>query len=198
MTRHRSGPPRRRPGPRRAALEILLSSLVAAVALGATWSAVVPDVVVTVGADGDPRLGSGAASGVFGFDAWFLVLGAACGLLLGPVLFVRHRRYPVVVVVSLVVAGVLGSLLAWWVGTALGPGPTAERAAGLTEGATLLLEPGLEAYGVLLAWPIAGLVAVLVVSAWLDDRSPLAAATPRVSSPDGEPAPADRGPQQVS
>jgi hypothetical protein len=195
--------PRRVTSPRRVVAECLLAGLVVGLLAGVAWYLLVPDVTVSVGDDGEPRLGTAAASGVFAYDAWFMVVGSITGLVLGAVLFTRHRRHPVVAVVAIAASGLVGSLLAWRVGVILGPEPVEARATALDNGGTLTLDVGLEAYGVLLAWPIAALVAVLAVSAWLDDRAPV---SPRHAPPPppgvgpvaDEPAPSDVGPRPVS
>lgn len=173
------------PGPRRVVVECLVMALVAGVLAGVAWYLLVPEVSVSVGDDGEPRLGTAAASGVFSYDAWFMVVGSATGLLLGGALFARHRGHPVVTVVAVAATGVLGSVVAWRVGVVLGPETVEARAVGLEEGGTLPLDLGIEAYGVLLAWPIAALVGVLGVSAWLDDREPVTLGT--APSPDAHP-----------
>ena len=195
--------PPRVPGPRRVVVECLLAALVFGLLAGVAWYLLVPDVTVSVGDDGEPRLGTAAASGVFAYDAWFMVVGSISGLLLGAVLFTRHRRESVVAAVAVAVSGLVGSLVAWRVGVLLGPEPVEARATALDNGGTLTLDVGLEAYGVLLAWPIAGLVAVLAVSAWLDDRAPVSSRPPpppppAVGSIADEPAPSDVGPRPVS
>jgi hypothetical protein len=191
---------RRVRSPRRVVVECLVAALVVGLLAGVVWYLLVPDVTVAVGDDGEPRLGTAAASGVFAYDAWFMVVGSISGSALGAVLFTRHRRHPVVAVVAIAASGLVGSLLAWRVGVILGPEAVEARATALDNGGTLTLDVGLEAYGVLLAWPIAALVAVLAVSAWLDDRAPVSPRhapppPPGVGPVTDEPAPSDVGPR---
>ena len=68
---------------------------------------------------------------------------------------------------TLVGAGLMGSLVAWRVGVVLGPGPVDPRAA---TGTHVAIPLALTAPGVLLIWPIASVVTVAIVAALLDDR----------------------------
>jgi hypothetical protein len=171
-----SGRPRP-PGVRRVVAEAAVASAAVAGVVAVAWAALVPDILVEVTGDG-VRLGMAQAALLFGVDGWFAVLGAVAGLLLGAVLLIRHRATPVVAVVATVVAALGGSLLAWRVGVLLGPDPVERRAATVDDGTTLPLDLGIEAHGVLLAWPLGVVVAVLVVGFLLDEPPPAAPRPP--------------------
>lgn len=151
---------RRRPVPRRLLGEAGLASLVAGVVVGVLWPRLAPDVTLIV-IDGAARLGEQAGLHVFDQDAWFGILAVVAGVLLGGALWHRHgERHPVATPIVLVAGGLAGSVLAWQVGGRLGPQlPSTAGLEDLTE-VTAPLE--LHAYGVLLLWPLASVVVVLL------------------------------------
>jgi hypothetical protein len=149
--------------------EIVVAVVVLGLAAGAVWSLVAPDVHGQVTATGVAVRGAEARR-QFGVDGWFAVTGAVAGLLVATAAFIRHRRRPVTVLVTLVLAGLAGSLLAWRFGVLLGPGPVADRAAGLAPGTRIAVPLGLRAPAVLLAWPIAAAAAVAAGAAAISDH----------------------------
>jgi hypothetical protein len=154
---------------RRVITEIVVAVVVLALAAGAVWSLVAPDVHGQVTTSGVTVRGAEARR-QFGVDGWFAVTGAVAGLLVATAAFIRHRQRPVTVLVTLVLAGLAGSVLAWRFGVLLGPGPVADRTAGLAPGTRIAIPLGLRAPAVLLAWPIASAAAVAVGAAAISDH----------------------------
>lgn len=140
------------------------------VAVGVVWWLVAPEVHATV-SGGQPSIDQVESTRWFDIDAWLGVLGGAAGFGFGIVTFLRWRGRPVLVAVLNVVAGLAGSAVAWQVGRLLGPGPVPPD---LPDGSRVALPMDLHAYGMFLIWPIAGVVAILLVNALLDDRTPAA------------------------
>jgi hypothetical protein len=152
------------PAARRVVAETVLISVALGLAVGLVWWLVAPEVSVGV-RSGQSVLIAAEARNLFGVDVSFAAVGAVAGLLLGTAMFARHREHPTAVLVGLVLGGVVGSLVAWQVGSALGPGPLGERTDGAADGVTLPIPLDLEATGVLLFWPITAVVAMLVLGA---------------------------------
>jgi hypothetical protein len=156
---------------RRVVAQTVLISLALGPVVGLVWWLVAPEVSVGV-RGGQSVLNAAEVRKLFGVDASFAAVGAVAGLLLGAVTFIRHREHPTAMLAGLVGGGVVGSLVAWQVGSTLGPGPLGERTDGAADGVTLAVPLDLEATGVLLFWPIVAVVATLVLGAALTPRLP--------------------------
>jgi hypothetical protein len=152
------------PAARRVVAETVLISVALGPAVGVVWWLVAPEVSVGV-RGGQSVLIAAEARNLFGVDVSFAAVGVVAGLLLGAVMFTRHREHQTAVLAGLVLGGVVGSLVAWQVGSTLGPGPLGERTDGAADGVTLTIPLDLEATGVLLFWPITAVVATLVLAA---------------------------------
>jgi hypothetical protein len=108
-----------------------------------------------------------------GVDGTFTLLALAFGLVSALVVFLLRRRGGVPLVVALGVGGLLGALLAWRVGVWLGPAQDVvahAREAG--KGVTFSAPLKLGAKGALLAWPLAGLLVHLGLTALFGPRDP--------------------------
>ncbi|MGP2438045.1 AAA family ATPase [Streptomyces sp. JW3] len=108
-----------------------------------------------------------------GVDGTFTLLALAFGLVSALAVFLLRRRGGVPLVVALGVGGLLGALLAWRVGVWLGPAQDVvahAREAG--KGVTFSAPLKLGAKGALLAWPLAGLLAHLGLTALFGPRDP--------------------------
>lgn len=130
--------------------------------VGLAWVAVTPRAGLMM-RDGGYFLLDPETKAFVAADGWFAVLGAAVGLLSGALAWWRWRRHGVAVALAAVVGGTLGALLAWRVGHLLGPPALAGQAPG--PGGVRQAPLQLRARGVLLAWPIAALLPVLVLTA---------------------------------
>lgn len=102
-------------------------------------------------------------SPAFGNDLRFAALGLVLGLLVSGVLAVGWRRQgPVLVAVTGL--GALGAgLLAWGAGVVGQPGPVPEQLVDAADGSVLTAPLELLAPSLLVAWPAAAMVAVLLV-----------------------------------
>ena len=158
MTRRGSGPPLD------AAVVVVVFAVVATLA-GLLWPRLVDPVLVTRTAEGTAASETALAER-FDNDAWYAVLAAVLGLLLGLALtaWQLHRRQPEVVAL---VAVLLGAAVAAWVmarvGAAAGPPDPAAVLAEADVGATAPDRVRLTAEAAYLVWPIAAVVGALVV-----------------------------------
>ncbi|MFF8730797.1 AAA family ATPase [Streptomyces sp. NPDC015171] len=108
-----------------------------------------------------------------GVDGTFTLLGLAFGLVSAVVVFLLRRQGGVPVVVALGLGGLLGSLLAWRLGMWLGPeSDVLAHARAVGKGVTFSAPLRLSAKGALLAWPLAGLLAHLGLTALFGPRDP--------------------------
>ncbi|ARX82845.1 hypothetical protein SMD44_02259 [Streptomyces alboflavus] len=108
-----------------------------------------------------------------GVDGTFALLGLAFGLVSAVVVFLVRRRGGIPLVVGLAAGGLLGAVLAWKVGVWVGP-ETDVAAHARSVGAGVVFDAPMElkAKGVLLAWPVAAMVAQLVLTGLFGPRDP--------------------------
>lgn len=108
-----------------------------------------------------------------GVDGVFTLLGLAFGLASAVVVFLLRRRGGVPAVVALGLGGLLGSVLAWRLGVWLGPeSDVLAHAQAVGKGVTFSAPLKLSAKGALLAWPFAGLLVHLGLTALFGPRDP--------------------------
>ncbi|MGW0839341.1 DUF2567 domain-containing protein [Streptomyces sp. NPDC002787] len=108
-----------------------------------------------------------------GVDGTFTLLALGAGAVSALVVFLLRRRGGVPLVVALTVGGLLGAVLAWRLGVWLGPGTdVAARAKEVGQGVTFSAPLKLAAKGALLAWPLAGLLVHLGLTALFGPRDP--------------------------
>lgn len=104
-----------------------------------------------------------ASRGQFQVVVVFTLVGVIAALAWAVVLSLLAREAGWPLVVLLIIGAVLASLVAWQVGSTLGP-PPPETVAGLEDGDTVPDELMVDSVAPFLAWPIAALVGVLLVS----------------------------------
>ncbi|MGV9932956.1 AAA family ATPase [Streptomyces olivaceoviridis] len=108
-----------------------------------------------------------------GVDGTFTLLGLAFGLVSAVVVFLLRWRGGVPLAVALGLGGLLGSLLAWRLGVWLGPESNVlAHAQAVGKGVTFSAPLKLSAKGALLAWPLAGLLVHLGLTALFGPRDP--------------------------
>lgn len=147
----------------RVTVELAAVAAGVAVVVALLWVRIAPDVALRV-SDGGAFLDEVQGAKVFGRDGWFAVLTAAAGVLTGIYGWLRHRDDAVPLSIAAAVAGVLGALLAWRLGIWWGPQPLEAQAATAVDGDMLTAPLGIDAKGVLLAWPILSLATMLVLA----------------------------------
>ena len=105
----------------RAPLLALLLIVVAGLLWGLAWFWIAPTAKTQV-LDGGVYL-NGHDNLFASQDAWFAILGAVVGALLSVVWPYLTRRTPVAGVVAGLVGSAVSGLIAWWLGSTLGPDP---------------------------------------------------------------------------
>lgn len=162
---------RLRYGSRRVVIEVIAVSLVAGVVVGGLWVVLAPDVVAVVGTEGEVRVPFAEVDGIFPRAAVLTALSAGAGALLAMYYAVRFRMRPVSALLASVVGGAAGTALAVLVGRMIGPGDVTARAADADAGDHLVMPLTLDAYGLLVAWPLAAAIVMFAAAMVRDDRS---------------------------
>ncbi|MFE6976662.1 ABC transporter permease [Streptomyces sp. NPDC057682] len=145
---------------------------VAGILLGLLWLWLAPRVPL-VSDDSAVFLSDSEGEEAIGADGTFALLGLAFGAVSAGLVFWFHRRGGIPLVAGLAVGGVLGSLLAWQLGTRLGP--TDDVVAHAREvGKGVIFDAPLElhAKGALLAWSLAAMAVHLGLTALFGPRDP--------------------------
>jgi hypothetical protein len=140
---------------------------------GVLWWQVVDLPGYRVNPDGGAATSERGLAQFIGGDAWFTLLGALVGLLLGWLGWVRLRLlgWPLVLVVAATATG--AALLCWLVGYQLGPDNFNRRLVDARPGDLVLIQLTLRAKASLLVWPFAATVPVLLGSSLgTDDEEP--------------------------
>lgn len=131
---------------------------------GVVWQAVVTLPGYTVASDGSAATTQYGLTQVFGSDAWFCLIGAVVGVLLGLVSWWWFGRlgWPSVVIAT------LGALIAagccWWAGWTLGPGPLNARLVAARPGDFVPISLTVRAPAGMLIWVAAAVVPILIRS----------------------------------
>nr|WSW69743.1 ABC transporter permease [Streptomyces sp. NBC_00995] len=156
---------------RRAAL-VVVAVTVAGLVLGLLWVWLAPRVPL-VSDDTAVFLSDSEGEEAIGADGTFALLALAFGAVSAGLAFWFHRKGGIALVVALAVGGVLGSLVAWQLGTRLGP--TDDVVAHAREvGKGVIFDAPLElhAKGALLAWSLAAMAVHLGLTALFGPRDP--------------------------
>lgn len=145
---------------------------VAGVALGLLWLWLAPRVPL-ISDNTAVFLSDSEGEEAIGADGTFALLALAFGAVCAVLAFLFHRRGGIALVVGLAVGGMLGSVLAWQLGTRLGP--TDDVVAHAREvGKGVIFDAPLElhAKGALLAWSLAAMAVHLGMTAMFGPRDP--------------------------
>ncbi len=165
----------------------LLVRAVALVALGTglgalsglLWHALVDLPAYRIGSNGGASTTERGLAEVIGGDAWFCVIGAVVGLLLGTLAWFCFRRVGWPVVLVAVLSATAAALVCQAVGTRLGPSDFTPRLAAARPGDLVPISLELRATTSLLVWPFLAVVPVLLGSSLgADEEEALAAAGP--------------------
>ena len=161
-----------------AALVALLGALAVGALLGLLWEALAPRVTLIVASDGNPYPEGYQPEGYMTDDGIAALLCLAAGLVMGIAAVWVSRRIAsrehalVVALVSVLVLGTAGALALWWTGEAVGGLDLDALVASSAEGTALTPPLTLRMPGVLVLWPLAGVVVVFLaaLSDWWRDR----------------------------
>lgn len=147
----------------RTLLVTLLVFAVAGVLGGVIWAAVTDLPTQEVAQELPQPLPPGAiVSANFASDMSFLVIATAGGLVSSIVCTALFRRQGLVLLGSVLAGAVLASYLTLRTGTALGPPPLAEQAATAAAGDVLTYPLQVSATAVLVIWPLAAVIGVML------------------------------------
>ncbi|WP_406097867.1 ABC transporter permease [Streptomyces sp. NBC_01013] len=156
---------------RRAAV-VGVAVTVAGFALGLLWLWLAPRVPL-VSDDTAVFLSDSEGEEAIGADGTFALLALAFGAVSAGLAFWFNRKGGIPVVVALALGGGLGSLLAWWLGTRLGPtDDVVAHAREVGKGVVFDAPLELHAKGVLLAWSLAAMAVHLGLTALFGPRDP--------------------------
>lgn len=132
--------------------------------IGLLWSTLAPRARVVVLAGG-PDLVDPNTKAFIAADGTFLLLTGAAGLLCAILaLMLGGRRHGAATALGLAVGGLAAAYLAWRVGHRIGLADF-RRAARGPVGTSALLNLSLRAKGVLVSWPLMGVLTVVAVAA---------------------------------
>ncbi|MFF5636740.1 DUF2567 domain-containing protein [Streptomyces sp. NPDC012825] len=152
---------------------VTIASAVAGVLLGVLWLNLAPRVLLVSDGKG-VYLRNSEGETAIGADGTFVLLALAFGAVAGITVFLLRRRGGVPLVLGLAAGGVLGSLLAWGLGTHFGP--TSDVVAhAKAVGPDVTFEAPLELHlgaAALLAWPLAAMIVHLSLTAAFGPRDP--------------------------
>jgi hypothetical protein len=143
--------------------QLALIALVLGLVVGVVWVWVAPDVLLRAGTDG-AYLDELEGGRVFARNGWFAVLAGAAGVIVALLGWVRHRHTPVPLVIGLAISGLLGSIVAWRLGVAVGPESLAVQQETLGGDQPLQAPLRIDAPGVLLAWSVLSIATVFVLA----------------------------------
>ncbi|GAA4923443.1 hypothetical protein GCM10023237_50790 [Streptomyces coeruleoprunus] len=151
---------------------VLLAVAISGVALGLLWLWLAPRIPLV--SDGKAVfLKDTEGEAAVGADGTFMLLALAFGVVSALVVFLVLRRGGIGVVLGLALGGLLGAVLGWGTGTLLGPThDVVAHARAVGPGVTFDGPLKLQAFGALLAWPIAAMVVHTAVTALFGPRDP--------------------------
>jgi hypothetical protein len=151
----------------RTALRVVLYLLGAAglgAVAGLVWWQVVDLPVYVVGPGGGASTTERGLTQYVAGDAWFSLIGFLAGLGLGLAAWRLFRRMGWPVVLLAMVAAVLASVICWFVGWELGPGPFPPRLDAAPPGSRIPIELTVRARVALLVWPFGAVLVLLLAS----------------------------------
>ncbi|MFE4176276.1 DUF2567 domain-containing protein [Streptomyces sp. NPDC056909] len=156
----------------RQAAVVLVAVAVSGLALGLLWLWLAPRVPLISDATA-VFLKDTEGEEAIAADGTFLLLALGFGALSAALVFLFRRRGGIPLVVGLAVGGLLGAVLAWQLGTWLGPtSDVVAHAKAAGTGVTFDAPLELNAKGALLAWPVAAMVVHLALTALFGPRDP--------------------------
>ncbi|MFH9721607.1 DUF2567 domain-containing protein [Streptomyces sp. NPDC017254] len=152
---------------------VTVVSALAGALLGVLWLNLAPRVLLISDGKG-VYLRNSEGETAIGADGTFVLLALAFGAVAALVVFLLRRKGGVPLVLGLALGGVLGSLLAWGLGTYFGP--TSDVVAhAKAVGPNIAFEAPLElnlGAAAMLAWPLAAMIVHLALTAAFGPRDP--------------------------
>ena len=158
-----------------AGLVTLAVTVLVAAPVGLLWAALAPRVQVVVGADGRPSLVDVYGDGFIADDGYFLGAVLLAGIVGGVLAWVLGRRHGPVVVVALAVGGLLAAYVAMSVGETVDLSSLQTQAQALARSGSqdiLPLTARLTSIQALVGWPVGSLLAYLGASLVIGERGP--------------------------
>lgn len=164
---------RRLPPVARGLIVFLVFCAVLGVVTGFLWHAVVHLPTYTVQQSGAASTTERGLTEFFGTDAWFSLIGALCGALIGLLGWWLFRWLGWVVTAVVLVGANIAALIAWHLGEALGPTDFAARISAASAGQSLPIDFRLRSHSSVLVWLLFAVLPVLLFSALgRDDEDP--------------------------
>ena len=162
-----------------ASLVAILGAVGLGALLGLVWEALAPRVSLIVASDGKPYPEGYQPEGYMTDDGIAALLCLAAGLVMGIAAVWVSRRIAsrdhalLVALVSVLVLGAAGALALWWTGETVGSFDFDALLASSPEGTALTAPLTLRMPGVLVLWPMAGVLVVFLAALgdWWRGRS---------------------------
>jgi hypothetical protein len=154
-----------------AGLRVVGWCLLVGLAAGAVWGVAAPRAVQNTAYSG-PCANEIDCAGFFTAEVVFGVATAVIGLAFAAIAYVRRRDAGVALIAALAVGGVLGALVAARTGVWVGGGPSAAALAALPPFTEVEAPLRLDAWPLLLAWPVASMFLMVCLSAGVADPAP--------------------------
>lgn len=158
-----------------AGLVTLVVTVLVAAPVGLLWAALAPRVQVVVGADGRPSLVDVYGDGFIADDGYFLGAVLLAGVVGGVLAWLLGRRHGPVVVVALAAGGLLAAYVAMSVGETVDLTSLQTQAQAMARSGSqdaLALTARLTSIEALVGWPLGSLVAYLGASLVIGERGP--------------------------
>jgi len=131
---------------------------------GLLWHLLTVTPAYTIGDDQGAIITERGLSQVFASDIWYIIISVVLALLLGGVGWWLFRRLGWPGVLLTVVAGLAAGVICWQFGHLLGPNGFAERVSQANPGDRVPMDLSLDAPLLVLVWPAAVGVPILVAS----------------------------------
>jgi hypothetical protein len=168
----------------RAVLRVVAASLAGGLLVGLVWWLLTPLPALEKRSAGVFAVGSSPESSIAA-DGWFAVVGLLAGVVAALLATALLRDSRLGALVGLTLGGLLGSVVAWQFGVLLGPEALDAAAAAAQVGERFTGPLRLSAYGVLLAWPTAAVIAYFAAAAGVESSRPAPAPDPSGAASDG-------------
>lgn len=131
---------------------------------GVIWRSATTLPGYTVASDGSAATTQHGLTQVFSGDAWFCLIGAAVGLILGALAWWWFGRIGWLSVVFATLGALIAAAGCWWIGWELGPGPLNERLVAARPGDFVPIALTVRAPAGLLIWAAAAVLPILIRS----------------------------------